>query len=611
MDKFSDYGIEIPYRRTSGQVKCICPKCHDRRSNKHDRSLSVNLELGVWHCHYCNWSGNLDGYKKPSQAPRKTYARPQDKPQGGYSDKMLGYFASRGISEAVMRSVGVGEGTELMPPSPKSGKNEWRNVNTVQFKYYLEGELVNIKYRTGDKVFKLCKDAELIPYNLDSAKDQDTVIITEGEFDCLSFVEAGFVSVVSVPNGASSNTGYLDEFIEGWFDDKRIIYIASDTDSKGIELQKELVRRFGEERCKLVTYGDGCKDANEHLMRYGKDSLRACVSSAKDVPIEGVYTVDDFRDKFLSLYRNGLSKGNTIGFDNLDELVTWETGRLCVMSGYPSGGKSSFINELCVRLNLLYGWKSVFFSPESCPIETHYAVLCSLICGKSFNTTHLSSHELEQAMDYLADNFSVILPPNGNKLDYILQRAEAEVKRKGVKIVVIDPYNTLESEQGNKSETLYISEVLDKLSSFARRLDVLFILAAHPSKPDKGTSTSQIPTLSQISGSMHFWNKADYGVVVHRYKDNEEETRNYTVIDVQKVKMRNLGEGGRCYFKFNRYNGRFVPYDPDNPAMLNMNSWDNRNYLECNINQVTIENADLLNSIRVLETTIGESDIPF
>ncbi len=616
MGYFKDYGIEIPFRRTSGQIKCKCPQCNAKRNNKHDRSLSVNLDEGVWNCHYCGWSGRLESFNKPEYKPRKTFTKPKEQPQSGYSDKILSYLCSRGISEATAKKCKVGEGIEPMPPAPKSDKKEWRKINTLQFRYYLDGELINIKYRTGDKVFKLVKGAELIPYNLDSIKDEPTCIITEGEFDCLSFVEAGFKACVSVPNGANANLECFDDFIEGWFDDKETIYIASDTDSKGIELRKELIRRFGAERCKVVTYAE-CKDANEHLTKYGVQSLRECVNQAKDVPIEGIFTVRDFKEAFYARYEKGLVGGLKLGLDNLDELITWESGRLCVVTGYPSHGKTSAIIDFCLRFGMIHGWKSVFFSPESGALEDFAAVMSQWIVGKRFFISHMSRTEVDEVYEYLADNISMICPPSGNKLDYILERAAIEVMRKGVKIVVIDPFNTIECEQGKQSETLYINGVLDKMIAFARKYDVLFILAAHPSKPSAGYTIKDIPTLSQISGSQHFWNRADYGIVIHRIKNDDNENQGYTIYDIQKVKDLRLGKGGRCMFKFNVINRRFVPYDPDNPSMFTRYSWDSRNYLHHNILdsvQPIIEQASqeerLLNAINEFERGIN-SEVPF
>ena len=603
MGNYTDYGIEIPYRRTHGQVKCKCPQCKDKRTNKHDRSLSVNLDKGVWHCHYCNWSGSLETFKRVEYEPRKQYTKPNDTGQANYSPKMLSYLISRGISEAVAKKCKVGEGVELMPRG-----GEWKQCNTIQFKYYLEDELLNVKYRTADKVFKLCTGAELLPYNLDSIKDKDECIITEGEFDCLSFVEAGFTSCVSVPNGANSNLSYLDDFIEGWFEDKKVIYIASDNDAKGLELRDELIHRFGAERCKIVTYGD-CKDANEHLVKYGKQSLRDCISRATDVPIEGVFTLTDYENDFDNLYLNGLKPGKTIGHELFDKAVSFETKRVCVVTGVPSSGKSEFLDEICVRLSLLYGWRTAFFSPENMPLTYHASKLVQKLTGKRFDHTHLSREEFDEAKDYLNDNFCHIMPEDGFTLDSILEKAKTQVRRKGIKILVIDPYNRLESHQGSKSETQYISEVLAKLTNFAQQQDVLVFLMAHPRKVQDEQGKPRVPSLYDINGSANFYNKADYGIVVHRYK-GEELNQQYTLVSVDKVKFRHLGDGGKVYFKYNVQNGRYVQYDKDNNQENNF-AWDDRNYLRCKINEPTYSpDEKILGAIRDFENGIGD-DAPF
>lgn len=146
------------------------------------------------------------------------------------------------------------------------------------------------------------------------------------------------------------------------------------------------------------------------------------------------------------------------------------------------------------------------------------------------------------------------------------------MRRRGIKGLVIDPYNRLESEIGTRSETLYISEVLDKLTNFAQLNDVLVVLMAHPTKLQKDKQTGQItvPTLYDISGSANFYNKADFGIVVHR-----DRVENYTIINVAKVKFRHLGEPGRALFKYNLNNGRYTPYEIGQTEI----NWDNTNHL--------------------------------
>ena len=157
---------------------------------------------------------------------------------------MKQWFANRGIPAEVAESEGISKVCRKMPQTEKVEK-------CIVFPYRVNGQLVNRKYRDGAKHFMLEANAQLVPYRIDHIKDTPECIITEGEMDALSFVVAGYDNVISVPNGAQKNLTYLDDFIESHFENKTRIYIASDTDAKGLELRNELVRRFGEEKCAL------------------------------------------------------------------------------------------------------------------------------------------------------------------------------------------------------------------------------------------------------------------------------------------------------------------------------------------------------------------------
>lgn len=579
MEDYSDYGIKIPYGRRSGNVKTLCPQCHDQRHDKRDRSLSVDLDKGVWNCHYCGWSGNL-GYTEaekrkwmerqpwynsaPIRRQKPVYKKPKPRPTLPMSDKAKAWFASRGISEATLLAMKVTEGSEWMPQ--KNGQ-----ANTVQFNYYHNGELVNTKFRTGDKCFKLVSGAELLPYNIDAIKGCKECIITEGEMDALSFYECGRHDVISVPNGANANLDYLDDYIEEYFDDKETIYIASDSDTKGVILRDELIRRFGVERCRVLEYGDGCKDANEHLQKYGRDSLLACIAAAPEIKVEGVFTVSDFEQSLDALFENGWQKGVTIGHENFDRLCSFETKRLCIVTGIPGSGKSEFIDEMAERLNMRYGWRFAYFSPENAPLAYHASKLIEKFTGKRFDRQHLTYGEYKQVKEHLEQNFYFISPTDSYRVDNILEKAKYLVRRRGIKALVIDPYNRLESQQGNRSETQYISELLDKLTNFAQRNDLLIILMAHPTKqPRNKDGVVEAPTLYDISGSANFFNKADFGIVVHR--NRMEDT---VEVNVQKVKFRHLGECGTALFKYNINNGRYTPYTRGSEPI-----WDNENHLQ-------------------------------
>lgn len=568
------YGIDAP-RGNSGNKKVFCPQCHNSRHDKRDRSLSINLATGEFNCHYCGFSGcaaEREAWEQdkpwhnyaPIKRQRPEYRKPQPRPVLPMSDRAVAWFQSRGISAATLQAMKVTEGSEWMPQ--KQGQ-----ANTVQFNYYHDGELVNTKFRTGDKCFKMVSGAELLPYNIDGIKGCKECIITEGEMDALTFYECGRHDVVSVPNGANANLDYLDDYIEEYFDDKETIYIASDTDTKGVMLRDELLRRFGAERCRVLEYGEGCKDANEHLMKYGRNSLLKCLEDAPETKLEGIFTVSDFEQSLDALFESGWQKGVTIGFENFDRLCSFETKRLCIVTGIPGSGKSEFIDEIAERLNMRYGWRFAYFSPENAPLSYHASKLIEKFTGKRFSSKSLSFGEYKEVKEHLEQDFFFICPSDNFRVDTILDRAKYLVRRRGIKSLVIDPYNRIESEQGNRSETLYISELLDRLTNFAQRNDLLVILMAHPTKqPRNKDGVIEAPTLYDISGSANFFNKADFGIVVHR---NREE--NIVEVHVQKVKFRHLGEVGTALFKYNINNGRYVPYtvgvEPE---------WDNGNHLQ-------------------------------
>lgn len=590
---YSEFGIDIPYGRRSGKIKTICPQCHDQRSNKRDKSLSVDLDKGVWHCHYCNWSGTNEVRVKDDwqakatiRKQKKVYKLPaaqaSEEQRHQVGVKALAWFASRGISEQTLRALNVTEGLEWMP---QTGKPE----NTVQFNYYRGEELVNVKYRTGRKEFKLVSGAELLPYNINAIGGTPECIITEGEMDALSFVECGRLDVVSVPNGANANLEYLDDYLEQYFDDKEVIYIAVDTDTKGVVLRDELMRRFGAERCRVVEYGEGCKDANEHLIKYGKASLLKCLADAPETKIDGVFTITDFEGSLDALFERGWQPGVTIGHPNFDALCSFETKRLCIVTGIPGSGKSEFIDEIAERLNVRYGWRFAYFSPENAPLAYHASKLIEKFTGRRFSKSSLSNAEYKKVKEHLESDFFFISPTDSFKVDNILEKAKALVRRKGIKALVIDPYNRLESEQGTRSETQYISELLDKLTNFAQRNDLLVILMAHPTKqPRNKDGIIEAPTLYDISGSANFFNKADFGIVVHRNRQ-----ANNVEVHVQKVKFRHLGQCGTALFHYNLNNGRYVPYVQDI-----LPAWDNASHL------------DLIDS-RNIEEVKASTAIPF
>ncbi len=531
------------YELDPQKKRTICPECSHNRRKKDDKCVSWDLSNNRGYCQHCQTAFFIYESKQ-----EKIFAVPKWKNITKLTDRATKWFNGRGIKQETLNELKVYSDVEYMPQIGS-------DTEVICFPYFRNDKLVNIKFRGGNKSFKLVKDAELIFWNIDNI-DGDCIIV-EGEIDLLSFYEAGFKAVISVPNGAN-NIDYLDGVIDK-FEGLSEIYLAVDNDKKGVELRDELARRLGFDKCLIVDFKE-CKDANDYLLKYGAVELAQCVADAKNYPVKGIVKVNDIFSDIKHLFDNGIQKGKIIQVSSVDDKITWELGRVAIVTGIPGHGKSEFIDYLITRLNVIHGWKTAYFTPENYPLKFHYAKLYEKFVGKTFHSKYSNTDEFNIAYEYIRDNFFYIMDEEDSSVDLVIDSAKALVKSKGIKILVIDPYNKLEHPQTRgESETQYISRFLDRITTFAKFNNVLVFLIAHPTKMRKNDSgVYEVPNLYNISGSAHFFNKTDYGLTIYRNYNVEQSSYDNTIdLYVQKVKFKHLGETGVVPMKYNYFNGRF------------------------------------------------------
>ena len=546
IDQFNQHGLDV------GKSQGTCPLCSSSRKpeNKKAKCASYDWERGLGTCHNCDSTFQLHTYKRKGRAERD-YIKPEIQKVKAVVDKTLEWFNTRGISKDTLDELKVSTGKEYMP---QTGKPE----NTIQFNYYVGGELTNIKYRDARKNFKLYKGAEKVFYNIDSIVGHKDCIIVEGEMDVLALHEAGISNVISVPNGATLNTNnldYLDNCID-YFEDKEKIIIAVDSDAAGQALQAELIRRLGAEVCYLATFDD-CKDANEYLLKYSAKELLSRITNASPVPLENVTTFRDIEDEVTDFVRNGFKKGFQIGLSNFDNIFSTYTGQFITVTGIPSSGKSDFVDQMVVGYNKEYGWKTAFASPENAPTYLHAHKLMRKVWGDMPNKGDIGGDKWNQVADHVNNNFFFI-DMERYTLESVLRKGAELVKRKGIKCLVIDPFNKVRDVDCTTEDVnRYTMEYLTKIETFAKKYDVLVMIVAHPTKMYKN-SEGQIeePTMYNIKGGGEWYDASYHGLLVHR--DYEAKT---TKVKVLKVKFQNLGENGaEAFFTWEPRSGCFVPH---------------------------------------------------
>ena len=547
INDFFAVGIEL--KRKSGNEKTKCPKCKNERKNKQDNPLSVNIDKGLYNCHNCGWSGNVKLKQK------KTYHIPVEQ-KSELSDRTISWFNKRGITEATLSNWKIGESVEYFPQVNKKRK-------AINFKYFKENKLINIKYRDGEKNFKMVSNAELIFYGLDNIKEMDEIYIVEGEMDALSLHESGIYSVCSVPNGASKGNqrlDYLDNCFT-YFENKTKIILCTDNDEAGLMLRNELARRFGHYKCKYVEFGV-YKDANEVLIKKGSETLRNILKSAKDFPLEGILNINDIWQNVLNYNDNGVKNYN-ISLGDSDDFFNVCLGEWTVVTGIPNAGKSDVVDQICCNLALKHSFRIGMFAPESFPYEGHIKRIANKLNEKNCDTDTLNNSK-----SFIEDHFYFVKIDLKNlTLKNILKQFKDLVFQKGINIVVIDPYNMLDhSAQRDHS---YVGRILSEITQFCQQTNTHLFLVAHPRKMDIDNGKYRVPTPYDIAGSSDFFNKAYNCLTVYRNIGQPCELGSDTVsMYVQKVKRKENGQqgdfmiapdfkNGGCYKWLNKEKQRF------------------------------------------------------
>jgi twinkle protein len=524
---FEENGIYL--RGTSGQEKTVCPECSDGRRKSKDKCLSVNIDEGVWHCHHCGWKGSLKKVKHLTKIESvKKPEPPTTKVDTSLPDNVYQWFEGRGITRSVINDAKIGY------------KDRW-----IQFPFYKDGEVVNIKSRTADKKFRQEKNAEKCFYRFDHMKGMETIIITEGEMDALSLVQAGFTNVVSVPDGATAPNSnpsdrkfsYLISAEEHLMNAEKVI-LCTDSDGAGKHLRDELSRRIGREKCCRVNYPDDCKDMNEVLVKHGEERILDIVSGAYPYPIEGVVTIEDVADDAIDLFNKPEHLGLSTGWIDLDDHYRISHSEVSVVTGVPNMGKSEWMDALMINMVQEYGWKFGIFSAENFPVKHHLLKLVGKFAKQPFWGDNKMSEEVARSsMSVLNDHIKFIGTQESSvTIESIMEQAKILNYRYGLNGLVIDPWNTIEHKFGDgENETNYVSRVLSQLNTFAKVNELHIWVVAHPRKMENDANRRVIvPSPYDISGSANWFNKCDNSVTIHRHITQDED---YVGVHIHKIRF--------------------------------------------------------------------------
>jgi len=378
----------------------------------------------------------------------------------------------------------------------------------IVFNFYDTNDVLTVvKYRPARKIDKRkdtktwCQqgaDTTPLLYNMNRVTTDAPLLVTEGEADTLSAIEAGYSNSVSVPFGAG-NYEWI-EYNWEWLQQFESIIICSDNDAAGIKMQKEVVYRLGSWRTRLVdipltiTKPDGkvvpTKDLNEILYFCGKQAVMDLILSAKDTPVDSL--IDFSRIKNVDL--NDID-GVMTGFPDLDKsLMKLFYGTLNIMTGVNGSGKTSCISNIIAHA--LDQEKNTFLYSGEMPNHQTKNWIDFVLAGqrnvKQYYTPENKAvfwrvtPEAHDAIDnYYAGRLYVYKDAYDNHSDKILESMEASARKYGTKLFVLDNLTSINLNANDKNKYDKQAEFINDLIKFAVKFNVVVLLVVHPHKMDQ------------------------------------------------------------------------------------------------------------------------------
>lgn len=405
--------------------------------------------------------------------------------------------------------------------------------SAVAFPYQRKGETYAAKFRSVEKKdFRSTQGVSRGFFGEDNLSFPNVpVVITEGEIDALSCMQAGYDRTVSLPDGWSADGDKRDVLLsaETQLRDSPYVIVAGDNDEAGASLPKAVANILAGHDVRYVTWPEGCKDANDVLVNFGEGELARCLVEAKQIDPDGGF-ITGISDLPPMPNRRVLRTGDAY----LDYGLAFEVGAMSVGTGTPGAGKSTMTTYAAYKVAKHENIRVGIMGFETHPHRTRDH-LCRLECGRAWGD--LSERQQAEVSISLDRHFRLVHRtfdgPN-HHLEWLRQMVYTLAVRDNCKMVIIDPWNELEHlPEPGESMTAYINFALQQIRTWAEQYDCHICLIAHPRK--MGTEGKpRSPTGYDIADSAAFFNKPSLGFSVHQ--GSNEDGEEFVTLSTWKVR---------------------------------------------------------------------------
>lgn len=561
------------YNKKNYTFHCFgCDKTVDIIDVLMEQNCMTFLEAAQW---LFERAGMKYSFGEKNVKTKRSYKYPYEEPLNDKSH-VLNYCNKRGISKDVIDYLDIREDVQ----------------GNLVFNFYDTNDvLTTVKYRPSQTVDRgknktWCqKDADTTPllFNMNRVNTSKPLLITEGEIDCASAIESGYLNTVSVPLGAG-NLHWIEENWD-WLDMFDSIIIWADNDDPGEKMRKESVYRLGTWRTKYIITPDyyekengkriPIKDINDCLQVGGANYVMELISNAKDVPVKSVIDYSEIEELDISEM-----DGVETGIKPLDnELLKIFYGTLTILSGRPGSGKTSIIDQTIART--IDAGKSVFLFSKEMPERMSANWFNTIIAGrrnieeksskdgKTYNVVPYKTQKIMQ--EFYSKKLFIYRDSEPNDVQSVLKSAEECVRKFGCKLIVLDNLMMIDLHCTEADKNQAQTDFINSLIKFAAKFNVAVVLIAHPRKTQDQNSDIE---MYDISGSSNIINLAMRSIGLRRVSKKEKsdpkaQWRKYDVV-LTVIKDRLLGKADfqmglwydltsrRFYTDYEEYDAQFA-----------------------------------------------------
>jgi len=553
----------IKYELQGSEAILTCPNCNKNK-------LYVNIETLLYHCFRCETLDETNAFAKGhfstiqrhygdilDISPATSISTTSNQKEVNFTDLVeryhhnllktktaLKYLFDRGRSIESIKQFKLGYTTRY--------KDEWIVIPSYEDNVPKLLKLRNISKEPSNEKYIREKGSKSILFNGDVINEYENIIITEGEFDAMALIEAGFPNVVGTTGGAGT-------LLPEWYD--KLLYVQKiivcfDSDKVGQKAARDVwAKRLGTGRVWNLMLPDN-EDIDSFLLKNSKEDFENLLNEVKQFKVDGISSL---KDTLYDMYKISNEEGEEevfkLPWDCINKLVDGglHRSRLTVVGGVPGVGKSSYCLQICYYFAKTYDLPCLYFCLEM--PKTSLAVKIIQLENDitkneiRYGDALIYATQIEELPIYFGYD-SRITP------EKFFMTMEECVRRYGIELFVFDNLQ-LCIRSDKESDISKASKIFKQITM---DLNIMGILISQPRKMNNDSNI----TYDILKGSSSIPADADEVLLLHRLRaqgtntDTSFSPETYVIADKER-----FSGGGRRVLKMVGEKSRFDEFTKD------------------------------------------------